>query len=275
MKDQNRIFVRKNIDLDTICAIWAIRKFVAEKKPVQVLFRSENWKGTGMTDNDLAIGLHAGGKGIVTEGSVFSEVVRRFASEKDWAILKPLIRFVGKTRHIVLEDSAEPEIVASLAFIVFSMKEVGYDDAEILAGISSILDDLYKALCKRYEREMDFTELTIIKGPRATVALNDRGGVHRDALLFRSGVEFIVIADERGNLAVLRNKDSSKPILTVYVERILEEVDEPWSYEPEEGKWFYHPEGFILSWSTRKHTAQYKSKVDPLRLAKAVAGIYE
>lgn len=96
-----KIFTHFNVDLDAVGSVWAAREFILGAESASVEFRPANWDENGMSEDDLALDMEAGGRGMKgkkeADGIVhycFASIVSQYASPADQAAPAKLVRFV-------------------------------------------------------------------------------------------------------------------------------------------------------------------------------------
>ena len=121
-----KVFVSNDPELDDVASAWAIRTFNPEADGARFVAQPNDWDGTGMSADDLALKLAAGGRGITRPrpsdapaSSYFREIVERHASPCDRDALGDLIAYVEAppTSHAeaeVLPDGSRSLVVAVL-----------------------------------------------------------------------------------------------------------------------------------------------------------------
>ena len=96
-----KIFTHFNVDLDAVCSVWAVRQFIPGARDAAIEFRPANWDGAEMAEDDIAVDIPAGGRGIKGEKgkneivhSCFASIVAKHAPPEDQSALASLVRFV-------------------------------------------------------------------------------------------------------------------------------------------------------------------------------------
>ncbi len=95
-----KIFTHKNVDLDNIFAVIALRAFAPNYRDAEVVFVDASWDDE-MAPGDIAIDIVAGGRGLKGEKieemavmSAFALVVDQFARTSEKVALENLIKLV-------------------------------------------------------------------------------------------------------------------------------------------------------------------------------------
>lgn len=108
MKKKPKIFTHVSVDIDAVSSIWFFLRFILGKTvdEVELKFVPASWSGEGMSENDYALDIRAGGKGVKGEnfnGKITScllllyrqAVAESKINEEERRVLKPLVNFIN------------------------------------------------------------------------------------------------------------------------------------------------------------------------------------
>lgn len=268
-----KIYTHINPDLDAVCSVWAVRNFVPGFSLADVEFVRANWDGKDLTENDIAVDLEAGGKGIKgnmdkdgTTHSAFATIVARYADEEDKRALEHFVQYVdaqdahgSAVEYLApnIDERAKEILSSSGVNTVLRALQAQYrDDVKIVSVFGEILDGLYKMGLSRIraEKEADRAEWV---GKVAVIRNAKEFGTNGE--LFRRGARAVVYVDGP-NLGVVRASTVEARMDHSSIRSLIGD---------EEG-WFFHPAGFMASRGSRKAPATTPSRVDPARLAEIV-----
>jgi len=278
-----KIFTHTNLDLDAACSVWAVRQFVPGAKNAQIEFRPSNWEGEEIEDEDFAVDISAGGKGIKgkkdddgTIHSSFATIVEVYASQNDKEALCGLVKFVD----------AQDSYGSALKFLA---PGISRDAQEALGstGINSVLRALQKfhgsdkVACERmseiisglleFGRSRKFDQEEAQKAeilPCGKVAIvRDCGQNGVNGILFERGIRVIVYVDGN-NIGLIRNNEEKTRMDHSDIRAVVEDAGEI-------KEWFAHTAGFLFCRGSRKAPATNVSKVSPIALAKTMSEILD
>ncbi len=275
-----RIFTHERVDLDAVCSLWAALRFIPEARNAAVCFRPSNWDGAEMNEDDIAVDMHAGGRGMKgrkeengTIHSCLALLVSRFASHEDQAALASLIAYVdaddvsgypikrlapylGKSARHVIEAI---DLKAVLRAVNRSMHP--RSDTGVVQSMFPILNGMFQ---DGHSKRRAIDEAKNVKRfAGGLIALKENckePGI--DQILFEEGVWAIVFI-EKMNIGILRGPDRSVRMDAPEVRKVIETAGET-------DEWFAHPAGFLYCRGSRTAKAVTPSKVDPLELVKAL-----
>lgn len=276
-----RIFTHVSVDLDAVSSVWAARLFIPDAAQATVEYRTANWNGDGMNEGDLALDIHANGRGMKGEcgengivHSCFALIVKKYASPEDQTALEPLMCFVdAQDAHgsavkflapEVRRDAREVLSRTGLNAVLRALQAVHpHNDAIVLARMSEIFSGMLKSGRNRRRAVLEAKKAEILPGGTVAIVRNPREYATNGILFEEHGIRVIVYVDGN-NLGIIRNNDDSirmdHPDLRAVVEA-AGETDE----------WFAHSAGFLFCRGSRKNPVMTPSNVDPRALAEAAA----
>jgi hypothetical protein len=274
-----RIFTHLNVDLDATCSVWAARKYIPGAQQGEVEFRRADWNGEGMSEEDLALDLDAGGRGWKGEkredgkiSSCFGEIIARHAPANDQLALAPLVKFVeaqdaygNAVEHLVPQaGKATIECLAATSLnAVLRAFQALYprDDRKVVEKMSEVLDGILEQgrLRARAVREADGAQWV---GPKVAIIRNATSPM-TNGVLFERGARVVVYVDGH-NLGVIRAGGESLRMDHPELRAVVEKAGET-------NEWYAHPAGFLYCRGSRKSPATTLTKVNPVELAETVA----
>ena len=265
------------VDLDAVCSVWAARKFIPGAKDATVEFRPASWNGEGMAENDFALDIDAGGRGMKGEkgegGLVHSctaLIIAKYASPADQSALANLIRFVdAQDAHGSAVKFLAPEMnqkaqetfgATGLNAVLRALQATHpRNDAIVCERMSEIFSGMLHAGRARQRAVIEADKAEILGDGKVAIVTNSREFATNDMLFENRGVRVIVYVDGH-NLGVIRHGD--EPLRMDHAEfRAIVEAD------GELNEWFAHPAGFLFCRGSRKAPAENPSKVSPRKLA--------
>jgi hypothetical protein len=284
------IFTHVNVDLDAVCSVKACKEYVPGMSGADVKFRNANWNGDGMKPGDIAVDLDAGGRGIKGEEegdivhSCFALLMSTYAPKEDRQILGRLIEFVdildsrgSVVDQLVPEASGDARAILSavtLGSVVNALREDLQEDNLVIDAMSHIFSGMLKYGRKRMRALQDMDNHVEFFGQDKQVALITDSDRTMLGCLFRRGVRIAVYSNDIG-LGVFRNSYAADiGDFRVDCPEIRAVVEEMGNDEIERGEWFAHLGGFLYCRGSDKSPACNRSKVDPRRLAEAVASAW-
>lgn len=276
-----KIYTHFAVDLDAVCSVWAARQFIPGAKDAAVEFCPANWDGNGMTQDDLAVDISAGGRGMKGEQeesgivhACFASIVSRYALPGDQQALAGLIRFVdaqdahgSAVKFLAPEASREAQATIATTGLnaVLRALQVTHprNDALVCERMSEILSGMLQAGRARQRAAAEAEKAEVLDGGNVALVVNSREFATNGFLFEERGIRVIVYVDGN-NLGVLRRGDEQ---LRMDHPELCAIVDA----QGEMSEWFAHPAGFLFCRGSRKAPAISPSKVDPRTLAEAVA----
>lgn len=267
-----KLYTHVSIDLDAVASAWAWLRFV--NSDFDLCFVSAQWNGAEMKDDDIALDIEAGGRGVKSgkdeegEFSCFRWVVENHLDENDRIAIDPLVQFIDAqdaSGNAAKAFGVEGEVRKIWSFTGINavlrafqrMTSFGPDhDFLVCQKMFEVFDGFWRNGLSRQEaveeaeRAERFTDSIVI------VRNNKRRGTN--GYLFENGAKIIIFIDGN-NLGIIR-KDN----LTIRMDHDL--IRE--ATRGEEG-WFFHPDGWLTARGTRKAPAENPSSVSPYDLARA------
>lgn len=273
----NVIFVPTHISLDTAFAVWALWHYAPNFKGAKIRPESPQWDGKGMSPDDIAFNLCAGGKGITGRnakgvGSAFKEIMDTYAPAEDMEILSPLMYYVfvensyGTPARLFLKSFRE-DTRAMLEKT--SIKETLLDLQGAYPNqhfkVLSLFSDMLTA---RLKREKKLAEAVAVLDDVTKFYKNGTIAVVTDApnnsytsAAFKKGAR-IVIYSKGNNLGVLRNDGETFRLDNAIMAYLL-------ATKRELGYWFLHPTGQMISLGTQSAPAKRASRISTNELVDA------
>lgn len=276
-----RIFTHMGIDLDAACSVWAAREFIPGANGAAVEFRSADWDGAGMDEDDLALDIRAGGRGLKygkdeSGGltSCFRQVMKTYASSEDRKNLRSLIYFVDtQDVHGSAIDHMAPRLDRRTKSVIRQVT-LGYvlralqttypnDDSTVLKMMSDILSGML-VMARDREAMLATAKTAELISSRVALLRNSSKGASRLVFSLNQTV-MAVIYEDGNNLGVIYRSGPGAKLgdlpLTMKLIADAGEADE----------WFCHPQGFLLCRGSRKAPVSSPSRISPRALADAVA----
>ena len=268
------IYTHQHPDLDAFISVWAVNEFALGKgisgsetqrrDGSNLYFKPADWDGKGLREQDFAVDMVAGGKGIKgrvdSNGilrSAFADIIQQYASPVNRCVLEPLVRYIdcedslGRTEPLLSDVPQQVREMCSAGGLhtVFSglMQWCGDDMRRLYAELDRIFTGMYWLMRKQYFNRFIVAkiagEVEMYAGGKIAVVREDVGGLR--TYLFRNGV-LIVIYTDRCGVGILRSHNI--PHIRVDDDRILRVIREA----GESGLWFQHEEGWMVANGTRK-----------------------
>ena len=275
-----KIFTHERVDLDAVCSLWAVLRFIPEARNAAICFRPANWDGAEMNADDIAVDMHAGGRGMKgrkeekgTVHSCLALLVSRFASPEDQVALASLVAYVDADdvsgypiKHLApyLGSSARHVIEAiDLKAVLRAVNRSTHPRSD-MAVVQSMFPILNGLLADGQSKRRALEEAKSVKRfAGGLIALKENckePGV--DQILFEEGVWAIVFV-EKMNIGILRGPERSVRMDAPEIRKVVETAGET-------NEWFAHPAGFLFCRGSRTARAKTPSKVDPMELVKAL-----
>ncbi len=267
------IYTHQNVDLDAVASLWFWIRFVDKNEKFS--FVPANWDGETMNDDDVALDIDAGGNGIKGKNengeicSCFKYLINKYANEQDQKALKKLSLFVDaqdRKGNAVRELGATNEVAETLNFtsinaILRAFQSMNpYNDKKVAAKMFEIFDGMLKNGRARIAAEEE-AESAEWYGDVAIIT-NAKKMATNGVLMEKKGAKAVVFIDGN-NLGVVRRDDVEVRMDHEAIRAVVEH---------EEG-WFFHRLGFLAARGTRKSPETTPSKIDPYKLAEAVASL--
>jgi len=262
--------------------VWAAREFIPGARSATVEFRPANWDGNGMSENDLALDMEAGGYGMKGEKesdgtvhSCFASIVSQYASPADQEALANLVRFVdaqdsrgSAVKYLAPEASREAQdalAMTGLNAVVRALQATHpRNDAMVVERMSEILSGMLQAGRARHRAVAEVSEKAEIRpGGKVAIVTNAREFATNGVLFEDHGVRVIVYVDGH-NLGVIREGSETLRMDHPEIRAVVEATGEL-------SDWFAHPAGFLFCRGSRKAPAEDPSRVDPRSLAEVAS----
>lgn len=278
-----RIFTHMNVDLDAVCSVWAAQQFIHGAHNAQLAFRPADWDGTGMSEDDLALDIGAGGRGLKGEKgedgivhSCFATLVARYASPEEQSALASLVRFVdaqdahgSAVKFLCPEMDTDVRAVFAATGINAVLRALQTvhtrNDVLVVDRMSEILTGMLKAGLARQEAQLEADKAEIVGDGKVAIVWNSRKFATNGILLEERGVRVIVYVDGC-NLGLIRHSDESLRMDHADFRAVVAESGEA-------SEWFAHPAGFLFCRGSRKAPAKDVSKVSPRTLAETASNL--
>jgi len=292
------IFTHIRPDLDAATSVWAYGRFVCPKDEINLVFVPAGWNGADLQEEDVALDIEAGGKGLkgtkCSDGRVmscFAEIVRGHCTPEEKEILRPMVEYVEAqdstgdavfelmkgffvkmpsppyTRRMAKSDVPAALRVGSLITVFRAIERLsGGKDHQTVLEMGRILDAIFESGIEYREAAAEAAK-SVIVGPAAVLESSSKNP-HIHARIFEANpVVRAIVRLDSPNLAVLRRNDDKAnlgEIVRPFVEKSV----------PEEAKeWFYHSAGFLAARGGPKAPVTSPSKVDARKLAQHIAEI--
>ncbi len=167
--EKKTIFTHCNIDIDAMCSVWFTLRFILKTnlEKVKLVFKPANWDGEGMDENDLALDIHAGGRGIKGEfkngrthscfQTLFNENFDKIDPEF-YKTIYSLSAFIDKhdsegqnfLRAIKINGNEKSELLTLKGlFQVFWAYKINNGDLDVIKKFSENLDNFIDLEIKR------------------------------------------------------------------------------------------------------------------------------
>lgn len=275
------IYTHGSVDIDAAASVWAARTFVPDAATAETKFVPANWDGTGLEEGDLALDIHAAGRGVKgekdAEGRVFScfaTLVRKYASAADQEALAPLVLFVDAQDAYgsavgVLAPGASREAqkalsACSLGSVLRALQEVyRREDAVVVVEFGKILTGLLQMGRSRARAENEADKAELVGAEVAIVT--DSKEFATNGVLFERGIRVVVYKDGH-NIGLVRANGLDLRMDHPSLLAVVAEVGET-------EEWFAHSAGFLFCRGSRKAPAVTPSGVTPVALALAAASL--
>lgn len=253
--------------MDAAMSVAAARRFIPGCDDAETIFVPANFDGAGMSEDDVAVDISAGGRGIKGEqdsdGTVHSalaSIVAQYATADEQSALERLVSFVDAG------DSGQTAFdahVVGLPQILAAFRIVGGRDGDrlVVERAEEILTGLLQMGLSKIRAEAEANMMEIVSVGSANVAVvvgaKERG---TNSVLYGRGVHAIVYVDGN-NLGATRPNSFTFRLDSEAVRAAVGNED----------GWFFHPSGFLAARGSFKAPATTPSRVNPQALAEAVA----
>jgi len=297
-KKVSKIYTHKSIDPDACFSVLGIIKykfgqsfsefFKNPKWKSLIIFKDANWNGDGMGENDIAVDLFAGGKGIkgvVDEGnridSATLEILEKFAPHYDQRALENLVCYLnekdatGDAIESLLPDSDKSRDDFKRIFKMASLDGIfravqlafQYDDYKVIQHFSWVFDGMLIQGKKQLKSAEEYSKRAKVHGKKNNIVfLNmNEAPLSLCDLAFEKGAE-IVIYQNGNDIGIKRRNFSKFPVDHPLILKVIERAGET-------GQWFIHPAKFLICRGSNKARAKSKSTVRPDQLIYAVTKV--
>jgi len=272
MERKRRIYTHISVDIDAVSSVWFASRFMFPEENLDIRFVSANWDGEEMEKEDVALDIHAGGKGIKGRTdkngkvhSCFASLVFACEDKEVKKTLKTLSYLIDKHDAFGSSSGGNKKNISAFIGLSISLRSLQAkhkSDYMVVSRMFEILDGLYeinkakedfRKNIGKYVEVVGRTALLIVEGQSAT---SSRG-------LFQRGFDAVVYVDGYSIGLLVRDGHSiDQPELKDFFRK-----------SGEENEWYFHSAGYMVSRGTRKSPAETTSRIDPYQLAKVWEGI--
>ncbi|HPT08740.1 MAG TPA: hypothetical protein PLE28_03560 [bacterium] len=279
------IYTHKAVDLDAVASVWFILKFISprffgvKEEEIKLKFVPANWDGKELKKNDLALDIHAGGKGIKgkqdNDGkthSCFMLLIERYGDDREKAILEDLAYFIDQhdaygyceAKEFSRNNIKNIGCFLSLNDCLHQLKAKFKDDEDVCRAIFNNLDGFY--IIKRNEIfNKDYVLKNIEVVGQVAILVESNSRTHcASKIIFERGFQAYVYINKH-NIGILVRDTALIRADHPDIVKIIKEANEKIG----DNGWFLHPAGYLTCWGSKKSPALKPSKVDPYNLAKA------
>jgi hypothetical protein len=263
-----KIFTHVNVDLDAVASVWFAKRFIYQNFKTKVFFVPAGWGGEELGENDLALDIWAGGKGIKGEEdkdgrvhSCFKSLVKNYGDQKISKSLKGLIKYIDQkdfsgTIKALNRFGNDRDNFIVLYNSLKLFRVVHGDDGIVCSRMLELFDGIFKINQSKKSFLKNIKQSVIPVGKTAIVTTRD-STISARGYLFNNGYEAVIYTDQNGIGLLVKSghRADCKEVLEV-VERA-----------GESNEWFAHPAGYLFCRGSRKSPAKNPSKVDPYDIA--------
>lgn len=274
---QKTIVTHISPDLDAVCAVWLIKKFMPEWTHATV-----NFVPAGKTLSDLPpddnpniihvdTGLgqfdhHQTNENTCAGKKVFEYLVnKRFIKKSLKEPLKRIVSVVNKYDHfdeVNMDDAQADMHDFSIHYILRSLKGIGFQDRDVVDNAIVLLDSLLIHFKSKVSAEREIQDGLVFKSAWGRSLAVETGNQTLMKVGFKKGLELIVT--KSGSTGLIRVKTHPQ------VKKSLSSLYKLFQKSDPEATWFYHPSGHMLLNGTQKNPDTIPSK---MTLIKAVTVI--
>jgi hypothetical protein len=283
-----KIFTHVHVDLDAVASVWAARQFIPGASSATVEFVSANWDGNGMSFEDIAVDIEAGGKGLKGEKdlelrvhSCFSLILKKYAAINDQLSLMRIASYIdleesrGSVLGVLFPDlDKETRLMLSSANLNMALRSLyqihGKNDQIVTERMSEIFSGIFN-LGKEYMVAKEKADQAEIVGGLVAIIQNPGPGVNH--LLFTEKNVRAIVYVSGNDLGIVRGEGVAARMDHSEVRRVVEKAGE--EVGDGTGKWFAHSSGFLFCRGSRKSPAESLSKVNPHDLAEAIVRVLQ
>lgn len=259
------LYTHLDLTVDAAAAVWLWRRLHSHDSwPMRTV--PSTWDGADMAEEDVAIDIDAGGRGIRSrrnpDGSVSScfriVLTEHMPADSPWIDHEPLLRPLADLLDVQRRDGNLTRLgfpprygIYGLSGTFLALKHACSSIEELADHFSRILDGFVRMaeLSDEVGRLAQSVELV---GSVAVILDQNHLGLHR--AVFRRGARFLVFKDGY-NLGILREAREK-----AHLGRLIQA-------QIEESGWFFHPRGHLAARGTRKAPAPTSSRYHPRELA--------
>ncbi|MCK9439014.1 MAG: hypothetical protein WC164_01200 [Patescibacteria group bacterium] len=272
--EKKTIFTHCNIDIDAMCSIWFTLRFVLKKnlEEVNVVFKPANWDGEGMSENDLALDIYAGGKGIKGEFkdnrtySCFKTLFRKNHEKIDSdfkKIIYALSEFIDKhdsqgqnfLRSLKINGSERSEALTFKGlFQVFWGYKINNDDLVVVQKFSENLNNFIDL---EIRKKKIFENLENVDSDKVILTKNVE---IPSGLLSAQGKKIKVYVDGFNVGVVIIDPNLRNEETFAVIRKVVERSGEFFGYGD---NWFIDPGYRLICRGSRNNIVKTPSKVDP------------
>lgn len=276
-EEMSIIYTQQEPDIDIVFSVALVMNLVSSFGSAEVRFVQAGWGGEEMRPGDLALGIEAGGKGVMGEvgratiHSCFSMVAVRFVSIEDQRALVPLAEYLDAQKssgnpleyfapHLPVECRVALS-TASLISLFDAMKTALDNDQALIEWARMILNGFLTNYHRRHRADLEAQKADRFgPGGRVALILNCKEKYTQE-ILFQNGVDLVIFVD--GNDVGIRCRDGL-PVRAdhPHFATVVEEAGEI-------ERWVRDPSGFLFASGTSAYPSTAPTRVDPLRLVAA------
>jgi len=281
-----KLYTHFRVDLDAVCSVWAARQFIPGAYVAPVAFRPANWDGAELGEDDIALDIDAGGRGMKGEKgehgvvhSCFAMIVAKYASPADQLVLEDLVKFVdaqdahgSAVKFLAPEASREAQKTLTSTGLnavlrAFQVSFPLHADELVVVRMSEILFGMLQVGRARQRAVLEADKTEVLDGGKVAIVENAREFATNGILFEERGVRVVVYVDGH-NLGVIRHGDESLRMDHPELRAVVDAAGET-------HEWFAHPAGFLFCRGSRKAPAVNPSAVSPRMLAEVAAKLLE
>lgn len=277
MKKWKRVFTHVSVDVDNVLSLWFALRFII-KEEVDFYFVSAAWDGKDMKEDDLALDISAGGKGIKgfiddknRVHSCFKSLFEEYSNEKTKRVLGDLVTLVDQYDTYGLNNNGtiRNDFFITIINALKALKEIyDNDDKIICQRMFEILDGLFKIKEMDLEPRSKFFPSIIIVGKTAITIREENSRYSARKYLFQMSYDSLIYI-QGNNLGILFKDDLVEKGIRADHPKIKKVIEGAGELDD----WFAHPAGYMFSWGSRKAPKDKMSSVDPYELAKVIEEI--
>ena len=284
------IYTHQNVDLDAIFSVWFVIKFMFPGFEYELVFVPASYDGKEIGENDIAVDIEAGGKGI--KGSIDNDGFHhssfytlfkktRLSSSVHQALF-PLVNIIdqkdvyGKIKlapEIIRLDKRSNNSLDSAMAVSLSLQafQAQYEnnDHEVCRVMLDLISGLFKRITDSKTEQAEVERKSFSCGYVFVVETSKRISTAKNVFNNPNNKAYIYVNTKEKSMGVylsddLYHKDGFRLRLSD-VKKIIEKYGE--KIGKGKNEWFLHENGFLLSWGTRKDTRDIPSKIRPEELA--------